>query len=206
TEGFSRSDGGLGGRVRPARAVLLGQRWRNSFVKPSGAQASTAQGAASQCPVWVRVGRSGPSSARPLMLQEPKSALALGRSGRCHLRTHAVQQIASYSITSSARADRLSPERNGSALSRAGPDERRDSRLDSGRDGVMTLAVMTRASLGHTGSALGASRPTEMIYALVVLSAGLRIMASFFYPGALVLMAALAWAAGFVEVPLAAGR
>src|SRR5262249_18282170 len=87
----------------------------------------------------------------------------------------------------------------------AGPDERRDSRLDSGRDGVMTLAVMTRASLGHTGSALGASRTTEMIYALVVLSAVLRIMASFIYPGALVLIAALAWTAGFGGFALAYG-
>ena len=74
-----------------------------------------------------------------------------------------------------------------------------------GAMGVMTLAVMTRASLGHTGSALVASRATEMIYASVVLSAVLRIMASFTYPGALVLIAALAWIAGFGAFVVAYG-
>ena len=48
----------------------------------------------------------------------------------------------------------------------------------SARPGTMTLAVMTRASLGHTGSALDASAMTQAIYAAVVIAALARICAS----------------------------
>jgi uncharacterized protein involved in response to NO len=41
----------------------------------------------------------------------------------------------------------------------------------------MTLAVMTRASLGHTGRALTASAATQAIYAAVVLATLARIAA-----------------------------
>jgi len=47
-----------------------------------------------------------------------------------------------------------------------------------GAAGVMTLAVMTRASLGHTGNALAASAGTQAIYAAVVIAALARICAS----------------------------
>jgi len=47
-----------------------------------------------------------------------------------------------------------------------------------GAAGTMTLAVMTRASLGHTGSALVASPMTQAIYAAVVVAALARICAS----------------------------
>jgi uncharacterized protein involved in response to NO len=47
-----------------------------------------------------------------------------------------------------------------------------------GAAGVMTLAVMTRASLGHTGKALVASAATQAIYAAVVIAALARICAS----------------------------
>jgi uncharacterized protein involved in response to NO len=47
-----------------------------------------------------------------------------------------------------------------------------------GAAGVMTLAVMTRASLGHTGNALVASAATQAIYAAVVIAALARICAS----------------------------
>jgi NnrS protein len=39
----------------------------------------------------------------------------------------------------------------------------------------MTLAIMTRASLGHTGHALRARPPTVLIYACVVAGATLRV-------------------------------
>ena len=42
----------------------------------------------------------------------------------------------------------------------------------------MTLAVMTRASLGHTGHALIASIATQAIYVAVVLAAVTRIAAA----------------------------
>jgi uncharacterized protein involved in response to NO len=47
-----------------------------------------------------------------------------------------------------------------------------------GAVGTMTLAVMTRASLGHTGHALTASAATQAIYAAVVLATLARIAAA----------------------------
>lgn len=46
-----------------------------------------------------------------------------------------------------------------------------------GAIGVMTLAVMTRASLGHSGMPLTADHATVLIYAAILLAAGLRITA-----------------------------
>lgn len=46
-----------------------------------------------------------------------------------------------------------------------------------GAAGVMTLAVMTRATLGHTGNALIASPATQAIYAAIVIAALLRVCA-----------------------------
>ena len=48
-----------------------------------------------------------------------------------------------------------------------------------GAIGVMSLAVMTRASLGHTGQPLTATRPIQAIYAAAALSAIARIAAAF---------------------------
>ena len=47
-----------------------------------------------------------------------------------------------------------------------------------GAAGAMTLAVMTRASLGHTGNALNASAVTQAIYAAVVIASLARIGSS----------------------------
>ena len=68
-----------------------------------------------------------------------------------------------------------------------------------GAAGTMTLAVMTRASLGHTGSALNASAMTQAIYAAVVIAALARICASLepVWSGQLLHVAAFAWAAAF---------
>jgi uncharacterized protein involved in response to NO len=49
----------------------------------------------------------------------------------------------------------------------------------AGAIGVMTLAVMTRATLGHTGQGLSANVPTQAIYALAVTAALARICAAF---------------------------
>jgi len=48
-----------------------------------------------------------------------------------------------------------------------------------GAVGTLTLAVMTRASLGHTGRELTASAPTRLIYAAILVEALARITASF---------------------------
>jgi len=67
-----------------------------------------------------------------------------------------------------------------------------------GAIGTMTLAIMTRASLGHTGRALAAGRLTQAIYVLVVAAAALRVAAAF-APTATALLhaAAAAWIAAF---------
>jgi uncharacterized protein involved in response to NO len=70
----------------------------------------------------------------------------------------------------------------------------------AGAVGVMTLAVMTRATLGHTGRDLVASPATQVIYAAAVLAALARISAAFApdWSFALLHLAAFAWAAAFL--------
>ena len=70
--------------------------------------------------------------------------------------------------------------------------------LTVGAIGTMTLAVMTRASLGHTGRALAAGRGTLAIYILITLAAILRVVAPFTGELAEVTtFAGLAWSAAF---------
>jgi uncharacterized protein involved in response to NO len=68
-----------------------------------------------------------------------------------------------------------------------------------GAIGTMTLAVMTRASLGHTGQPLSADWVTQAIYALVIAAAGTRIVAAFVpeYGPILLHSAAAFWVASF---------
>jgi uncharacterized protein involved in response to NO len=49
----------------------------------------------------------------------------------------------------------------------------------AGAIGIMTLAVMTRATLGHTGRSLEATRPIQFIYACALIAALARIVAAF---------------------------
>lgn len=72
--------------------------------------------------------------------------------------------------------------------------------LGAGAVATMVLAVMSRASLGHTARKLVASRPTTIAYLLVTIGAAGRVAASlfdidvaFFLPAA-----GLIWAAGFL--------
>src|SRR5205814_1639227 len=76
-----------------------------------------------------------------------------------------------------------------------------------GAVGTMTLAVMTRASLGHTGRALTASAMTQAIYAAVVLATLSRIGAALEPAHGLPLLAAAAalWAAAFLGFGAAYG-
>jgi uncharacterized protein involved in response to NO len=76
-----------------------------------------------------------------------------------------------------------------------------------GAAGTMTLAVMSRASLGHTGNALTASAMTQAIYAAVVIAALARICASL-EPGwsnALLHVTVLAWCVAFFGFALSFG-
>jgi len=71
--------------------------------------------------------------------------------------------------------------------------------LTVGAIGTMTLAVMTRASLGHTGRALAAGRGTVAIYMLVTIAALLRLHAPLAGSRYLLLLAlaGAAWSAAF---------
>ena len=68
----------------------------------------------------------------------------------------------------------------------------------AGAAGLMTLAVMMRASLGHSGRALSAS-PAMTALMIVALLAGLARIAAAFLPGSIALLhvSALAWIAAF---------
>ena len=71
--------------------------------------------------------------------------------------------------------------------------------LTAGAIGVMTLAVMTRASLGHTGHEIKADGWTQAIFLCVNLGAALRV-AAFNSPGltdGLVVLSSLLWSGGF---------
>jgi len=72
--------------------------------------------------------------------------------------------------------------------------------LTTGAVGTMTLAVMTRATLGHTGQALTASRGTTAIYGLVTIAAALRVAAPLLagHYVAAVTAAGLAWSGAFL--------
>jgi uncharacterized protein involved in response to NO len=71
--------------------------------------------------------------------------------------------------------------------------------LTAGTMGTMSLAVMTRATLGHTGRVLRADTVTMLMYALVSASAIVRITAAWVTDDQMALyeVAALAWVGAF---------
>ena len=76
-----------------------------------------------------------------------------------------------------------------------------------GAIGTMTLAVMTRATLGHTGQTLRASPATHLIYAAVVIAALSRVGAVLQpeHGGPLLAVASVAWAIAFTGFAAAYG-
>jgi uncharacterized protein involved in response to NO len=77
----------------------------------------------------------------------------------------------------------------------------------AGAAGVMTLAVMSRATLGHTGQQLTASASTQAIYALAITAVLARICAVIepFHSGLLLHLAAFTWAAAFIGFAISFG-
>ncbi|MBR1155559.1 NnrS family protein [Bradyrhizobium sp. JYMT SZCCT0428] len=69
-----------------------------------------------------------------------------------------------------------------------------------GAIGTMTLAVMSRATLGHTGQRLQASPATQLIYAAVIIAALARVCAVLEtdHTGPLLVAVGIAWAAAFL--------
>jgi len=84
--------------------------------------------------------------------------------------------------------------------------------LTAGGMAMMIAAVMTRASLGHTGRALTAGTGTIAVYVLVALAAVLRVLTALdLLPWETLRWAGAAWVAGFglfvaLYVPVLAGR
>ena len=76
----------------------------------------------------------------------------------------------------------------------------------AGAVGLMTLAVMTRSSLGHTGQDLVASLPTQLIYLCAFIAALARIIAAFEPSRALLHIAAVAWILAFGGFAVVFGR
>lgn len=79
--------------------------------------------------------------------------------------------------------------------------------LTAGAVGAMTLAVMTRASLGHTGRARTADRATQAIYLAVNAAALFRVAAAFVPEAyaALLGLSAVFWSAAFGGFAVAYG-
>lgn len=79
--------------------------------------------------------------------------------------------------------------------------------LTAGAMGTMILAVMTRATLGHTGRELRANGPTILIYALITAGAVLRVAAPVSQLDYMLAMrlSALAWAGAFIGFLLVYG-
>ena len=77
----------------------------------------------------------------------------------------------------------------------------------AGAAGVMTLAVMTRASLGHTGQRLAASISTQAIYSAAAVAALARIWAALDTDWSFVLLhvAAFAWVLAFLGFAISFG-
>jgi uncharacterized protein involved in response to NO len=77
----------------------------------------------------------------------------------------------------------------------------------AGAAGIMTLAVMSRATLGHTGQQLTASASTQAIYVSIIVSVVARICAVFESANSVPLLhvAAFAWAAAFLGFAVAFG-
>ncbi len=80
--------------------------------------------------------------------------------------------------------------------------------LTAGAMGAMTLAVMTRATRGHTGRELAADALTTAIYALIFIAALTRVAAPFeaslYFP--LLTLSAVFWCAAFGLFVLHYGR
>jgi uncharacterized protein involved in response to NO len=73
-----------------------------------------------------------------------------------------------------------------------------------GAIGSMTIAVMTRATLGHTGQALSASIATQLVYASIVVAALARVCAALepAHSVPLLIVASVAWAGAFLGFAL----
>jgi uncharacterized protein involved in response to NO len=80
--------------------------------------------------------------------------------------------------------------------------------LTAGAAATMILAVMTRATRGHTGRELVADRATSLVYLMVNLAAVMRVIATFAsdWNMALLNLSAFLWFAAFALFVCAYGN
>ena len=80
--------------------------------------------------------------------------------------------------------------------------------LTAGAIGTMTLGVMTRASLSHTGHRAKTLRGTFAIYLLITAAAVLRVLAPLAGDGTILVLwlAGAAWSAAFALFAILYGR
>lgn len=69
--------------------------------------------------------------------------------------------------------------------------------LGAGAIGSMTLAIMARATLGHTGRQLRAGRATTLVFAAILVAALSRVLGVFVPNDAIIHLAGAAWALAF---------
>jgi len=95
-----------------------------------------------------------------------------------------------------------------SILTAAVPEVAAVHAFTAGAIGTMTLAVMTRATRGHTGHPLRADRATSLIYLMVIAAAIARVCASFAPSLALPLLGTSGglWIASFLMFSIIYGR
>jgi uncharacterized protein involved in response to NO len=70
--------------------------------------------------------------------------------------------------------------------------------LGGGAIGAMTLSVMVRSTLGHTGRKLKAGYGTQLIFAAIIAAAAIRIVAAFATDVILIEIAGMTWAIAFL--------
>jgi uncharacterized protein involved in response to NO len=93
-----------------------------------------------------------------------------------------------------------------SALTGAVPPSAGIHAWTAGAIGLMTLAVMTRATLGHTGQALHAGPATQAVYACVLIGALLRVCGAVHGSLPLIEAGGTLWIAGFIGYVLVYAR
>ena len=93
-----------------------------------------------------------------------------------------------------------------SSLSAAVPASAGIHAWTAGAVGLMTLAVMTRATLGHTGRRLEAGMATQFIYLLAFLGALARCVAPFAPTLAVLHVAGFLWTLAFIAFTVVYGR
>lgn len=188
----------IGGRIIPSftRNWLTKRGIRNGPVQPGGYDWLTIAATAIALACWT-VAPDAPATAYGLLAAGALQTLRLGRWSGWRTLSDPLVIILHLSYAWLPLGLVLLGL---SMLDPAVPRSAALHALGAGAMASMTLAVMTRATLGHTGRALHADRATVAIYTLVTLGAGARVAApllSFDYLH-VVELAGLLWGGAFL--------